>query len=78
MQLLRTPAGGVRGKIHRVEGLTHTHTTREQSSPLGSHELNWPWRRLENQSPETPRSLKAVGGVKEEWRTEGSKEQMKG
>lgn len=44
------------------EGGAITQTPKDESSPLGSHELNWPWRRLESWSPKTHCSLKAGGG----------------
>lgn len=64
----------VKAENQKREGETVRQRPREESSPLGSHELNWPWRRLESWSPETHCSLKAVGGKKGE-REEGRQKQ---
>lgn len=50
-------------------------TPRDEGSPLGLHELNWPWRRFESWSPKTHCSLKAwwVGGVVRQVETEEQK-----
>lgn len=43
------------------QGEPQSQEFREESSPLGSPEPNWPWRRPESQNPETRCSPKAEG-----------------